>query len=174
MRIARSFALPAFVFALYVPTVPAQAPVARNATVASGAARPESTTVRRALEMDDLLSWKSIRGSTLTNDGQWFGYQLAPNEGASDVILRRTADDRELRFPVGESANASLTFSDNSQYALFMIAPTKGETERLRRDRRPIQNQAALVNLASGEVKKFEKVRRATFAGERGAWVALS
>ena len=173
MRIARRFVYFAFVFALYVPSMPAQAPVARTGVAEKTDARPESTTVRRSLAMDDLLNWKSIRGSTVTNDGKWFGYQLAPNEGDGDVILRRTSDDRELRFPVGDNANAALSFSDNSQYALFSIAPTKREAERLRKERKPVQNQAALVNLATGEVKKFEKVRRATFSGERGSWVAM-
>ena len=172
MRIARRSILVAIAIATYVQSTPAQAPAPQTRVVSNSAATRDSTA-RRSLEMDDLLNWKSIRGSTLTNDGKWFGYQLAPNEGESDVILRRTSDDKELRFSVGENANPALTFSENSQYALFTIAPTKREAERLRRERRPIQNQAALVNLATGEVKKFEKVRRAAFSGERGAWVAL-
>ena len=160
--------------AFHVAPALAQAPAVRSADAAAVATRPETTaTTRRALMMDDLLNWKTIRSSTVTNDGKWFGYQLAPNEGDSDVILRRTSDDKEMRFPVGDNANPALAFSDNSQYALFTIAPTKREAERLRRERKPVQNQAALVNLATGEVKKFEKVRRATFSGERGAWVAM-
>ena len=159
--------------AFHGATALAQAPAARPVDVAV-ATRPETTTTaRRALMMDDLLNWKNIRGSTISNDGKWFGYQLAPNEGDSEVILRRTADDHELRFPVGDNAAASLSFSENSRYALFTIAPTKHEAERLRRDRRPVQNQVALVNLATGDVQKFEKVRRATFSGERGSWVAM-
>jgi dipeptidyl aminopeptidase/acylaminoacyl peptidase len=173
MRIARRFFLLAAASGLTVSSVLAQAPATRPAATTAMATRAESTTVRRSLEMDDLLNWKSIRGSTVTNDGKWFGYQLAPNEGESEVILRRTSDDKEMRFPVGENSNPGLTFSENSQYALFTIAPTKREAERLRRERKPVQNQAALVNLATGDVKKFEKVRRATFSGERGAWVAL-
>ena len=158
---------------LYAASGIAQAPVART-DIRASATVPETTTkARRSLEMDDLLNWKTIRSSTVSNDGRWFGYQLAPNEGDSDVILRRTSDDKEMRFPVGDNANAALSFSDNSQYALFSIAPTKREAERLRRDRKPVHNQAALVNLATGELKKFEKVRRATFSGERGTWVAM-
>ncbi len=173
MRLVRRSLFVALAIALYVPSAPAQAPATQPAVIPTAAARPEAPGGRRALEMDDLLNWKGIRGSTLTNDGKWFGYQLAPNEGDSEIILRRTSDDKELRFPVGENANPTLTFSDNSQYALFAIAPTKRETERLRRERKPVQNVAALVNLATGEVKKFEKVRRAAFSGERGSWVAL-
>ena len=172
-RSLRSFLL-VLPLAFQSATAVAQAPAIRAAEVAASATRPETTTTaRRALMMDDLLNWKTIRSSTVTNDGRWFGYQLAPNEGESDVILRRTSDDRELRFSVGDNVNPALTFSDNSQYALFTIAPTKREAERLRRERRPVQNQVALVNLATGELKKFEKVRRATFSGERGAWVAM-
>ena len=55
MRIARRFVYFAFVSALYVPSMPAQSPVARGVAEKTDA-RPESTTVRRSLEMDDLLN----------------------------------------------------------------------------------------------------------------------
>ena len=172
-RSLRSFLL-VLPLAFHAAPALAQASAIRPADVATSVTRPETTTTaRRALMMDDLLNWKTIRSSTISNDGRWFGYQLAPNEGDSEVILRRTSDDREMRFPVGETSNAALSFSDNSRYALFTIAPTKRETERLRRERKPVQNQVALVDLSTGDVKKFEKVRRAMFSGERGAWVAM-
>src|SRR5687768_18437704 len=118
-RSVRSFLL-VLSLAFPIASTLAQTPAVRANDVAAAATRPETTTTaRRALMMDDLLNWKTIRSSTITNDGKWFGYQLAPNEGESDVILRRTSDDRELRFQVGDNANPSLSFSDNSQYALF-------------------------------------------------------
>src|SRR5688572_20205018 len=109
-------ALLGLLVAASVSTAVAQAPVGRTVDAAQLATRPETTTtVRRSLEMDDLLNWKSIRSSTVSNDGKWFAYQLAPNEGDSEVILRRTSDDKEIRFQVGENANPGLAISDNSQ-----------------------------------------------------------
>ncbi|UCC39604.1 MAG: hypothetical protein JSV96_17790, partial [Candidatus Aminicenantes bacterium] len=35
----------------------------------------------RAIELKDILAWKSIRYSVLSNDGQWFAYMFSPNEG---------------------------------------------------------------------------------------------
>ena len=39
---------------------------------------------KRALSMEDLLSWKGIRNPTLSNDGRWMAYVLAPNEGDAE------------------------------------------------------------------------------------------
>ena len=34
----------------------------------------------RAITPTDISAWKSIRGATLSNDGAWFAYTVAPNE----------------------------------------------------------------------------------------------
>ena len=43
----------------------------------------------------------------------------------------------------------------------------------MRRERRPIQAKATLVNLATGEKREFDRIRRIAFAGESPKWVAL-
>jgi hypothetical protein len=41
----------------------------------------------------DLKAWKSIRQSVLSNDGKWFVYVLAPNEGDASLVVRSTGTD---------------------------------------------------------------------------------
>ena len=36
---------------------------------------------RRPLELADIVAWKVISATTVSHDGQWFGYRLAPAEG---------------------------------------------------------------------------------------------
>ena len=59
----------------------------------------------RQLTLNDLLTWKGIRSPALSNDGKWFAYVLAPNEGDAEVVVRGTAAGaKELRFPIGDAA----------------------------------------------------------------------
>ncbi len=59
----------------------------------------------RQLTLNDLLTWKSIRNASISNDGKWFAYILGPNEGDAEVVIRGTAaGSKELRFPVGDAA----------------------------------------------------------------------
>lgn len=149
-------------------------------------AMPAATTARSALKVldpADLAFWKTIRSATTSFDGTWFGYVLAPNEGDAEAVLRPTAaGGTERRYPIGEppaqqgpggGGDAPVTISGDARWALLTVYPTAAEAKKLRRERKPLQNGAALVNLATGERRDFEKVRRARFAGERPTWVVM-
>jgi dipeptidyl aminopeptidase/acylaminoacyl peptidase len=154
------------------------------------------------MQMADILSWKSIRGNTLSDDGQWLGYTLAPQEGNSEVILRQTKGDKEHKFPAGEGRGAggsAVQFSNDSKWAVFSVNPDArgarrgGGTEGPRGPRgqgrtppgiqRPSataegappapRTKTALVELATGKKTEFENFRRTAFAGEKTTWLAL-
>ena len=128
----------------------------------------------RPIEVTDIASWKRVQQPIVSNDGAWFAYRLSPNEGDGEVIVRRLSDNKELKFPAGESAGfAPLSFSEDSRWLAFTTYPTAKETRRLRKDRKPILTKVMLINLATEKKTEFEKVRRVAFAGERGDWVAL-
>src|SRR5262245_22331042 len=40
-----------------------------------------AASVGRQLTLNDLLTWKAARSAALSNDGKWFAYSYAPNEG---------------------------------------------------------------------------------------------
>jgi dipeptidyl aminopeptidase/acylaminoacyl peptidase len=94
----------------------------------------------RQLTLNDLLTWKGIRAPALSNDGKWFAYILAPNEGDAEVIIRATAAGAtERRFPIGDAtaaggagggrgaaggaAGASPSISGNNKWAAFLEYP---------------------------------------------------
>src|SRR4030095_12851834 len=74
--------------------------------VSADASRVTASSARRAalkeLDPADLAFWKNIRFATLSNDGKWFAYQLTPNEGDAEVVVRPTGDGEERRFKIGE------------------------------------------------------------------------
>ncbi len=142
-------------------------------TRASAATAPSTTA--RAMTALDIAAWTNIRSAQLSHDGQWFGYVLAPNEGDGEVILRPVAANaKEWRFPTGDAAsNPALQLSADGKWAAFLAWPKAADAARMRKDRRPIQGKATLVNLATGEKKEIDKVRSIAFAGESPRWVAL-
>src|SRR5262249_15690774 len=157
-----------------------------SASVHAQAATKGST---KQLQAADLKAWKTIRATALSSDGKWFAYVVGPNEGDATVIIRSTgADGKEMKFPIGEAAGgggggrggapgaaAPLVISGDSKWAAFTVYPAAAPGGRAGRGGRggaggggaangaapaaPAQNKMALVNLATGEKKEFERVR---------------
>jgi acetyl esterase/lipase len=127
----------------------------------------------RPVEVSDVAAWKRVQQATVSDDGQWFAYRLVPNEGDSDIIVRRLSDNKEMKFPAGEGGFAPLGFSDDSKWIAFTTFPNAKETKRLRKERKPVQTKVALVNLATEKKTEFEKVRRFAFSGEQATWIAF-
>jgi hypothetical protein len=53
------------------------------------------------------------------------------------------------------------------------VYPKAAEQKRLRLARRPIQSKALVVNLATGEQREFERIRRIGFGGDAPKFLAL-
>ncbi len=152
----------------------------------------------KQLQAADLKAWKTIRTPSLSPDGKWFAYVLGPNEGEATVIIRSTgADGKEMKFPIGEApagagggrggppgAASPLAISGDSKWVAFTVYPA-GAGGRAGRGGRggapaggaaaaaPAQNKLALVNLATGEKKEFDKVRSFLFNGDKPTYIAM-
>jgi len=126
----------------------------------------------RPIGLQDILAWKRIVGPTLSNDGAWFAYRLSPGEGNSELVVRRTADETEHRFPVGEGGG-TVAFSNDSRWLAFTIAPPRAETGRPRGQGTPPRHKVGILELASGEMTEVDDVQAFSFAGDRGGWIAL-
>ena len=57
---------------------------------------------KRPIEVADVVAWKTLGATVLSNDGQWFGYRVAPQEGDAEVVVKRVRGEKEMRFPIGE------------------------------------------------------------------------
>lgn len=144
-------------------------------------------SVGRQLTLRDLLGWKSIRGGQLSNDGRWLAYELAPNEGDSEVVVRSTAaTGSEWRFPVGAAPSGAgmaggpqVTISGNSRWVAFMVRPNADAGRARPRGGNAgasgaaPANKLAIVNLADGSKREIENVRSFRFAGDTSSWIAV-
>ena len=146
---------------------------------------------KRPIELQDIIDWKAIGTTAVSNDGQWFAYRIAPGEGDAQIAVKRTrGGDKDLTFDVGEiptagaggggrggdagdAGSASLDFSEDSKFVAFTTYPSRRESQRLRRLRRPVQSGVTIVNLATGEKREYPRIRRFAFSGDASTWIAL-
>ncbi|MEO7966570.1 MAG: hypothetical protein ABIT38_21940, partial [Gemmatimonadaceae bacterium] len=153
----------------------------RSSTSATSVSATGGRSALKILDPGDVSFWKNIRSATTSFDGKWFAYVNSPNEGDAEVVVRPTAaDGQERRFGIGEppipvgfggSTEATLVISGDAKWVAFTTYPTSAEGKKLKKDKKPLQNGVTLVNLATGERRDFEKVRRFTFAGEHPQWL---
>ena len=159
--------------------------------VASYRAASPAVAEQRPIQLDDIMAWKGINATALSEDGTWFAYRLTALEGDGEVIIRQTKGGKEYRFPIGEQpepaggrgggpdggnqppAGAAIAFSNDAKFAAFTVYPSRSEAAQLRRQRRPVQNKVGIVNLATGEKLEVARVRRYLFSGEMAGWIAL-
>ena len=148
------------------------------------AAQAASQTSPRPITAADISAWKTLRGATLSHDGRWFAYLQAPNEGDAEVIVRQTvAGGTERRIAIGQPPAAAggpggggtpgVQLSGDGKWLAVLVYPKTAEQKRLRQQRRPIQSKALVMNLATGEQREFERVRRLEFSGDAPTYLAL-
>ena len=169
----RSIAAVLHLAALGAALLVAPAPLLSQAVAAADAPAANGTALRE-LSREDLREWRSIRNATISHDGSWFAYLLAPNEGDAQVVIRSVSGSREMRFPIGEpGAGAGVTISEDGRHAAFLMFPDAEAQKKLKRQKRPVQANAMVVELATGTTRTFEQVRRFAFSGKRGGHLAL-
>ena len=147
--------------------------LALAAAVALLAPLGAQNAAKKPIALEDILSFRAIGATSLSTDGKWYSYRLSPLQGDSDVVIKSTSGTEEWKFPVGEAGGGGATFSADSTFAAVTTAPTRRDAQANTRARRPNQNSVELVNLANGQKTTIAKIRRFTFAGEAGGWIAM-
>ena len=146
---------------------------------------------KRPIDLPDVIAWKTLTNPVLSNDGQWFAFRLAPQDGDAQVTVKHVDGAKPMVFPIGEVpkpaaaapggggrgaaglGSPSIAFSDDAKWIAFETYPTRAEAQRLKRQRRPIQSGVTLVNLTTGEKHEYSKIKRFAFSGEASGWIAL-
>jgi dipeptidyl aminopeptidase/acylaminoacyl peptidase len=145
----------------------------------AGSPAKGKSTALKAIEMPDILAWKTLRAPLLSEDGKWFAYCLVPVEGDSEIVVKNTAGPgaKEYKFPVGKfsgySARGTFAFSHDSQWVAYKVFPTEKEKKAARKTKKKLYNKVGLVNLKTGDKETFENTKAFSFSKENPGWIAL-
>jgi hypothetical protein len=141
---------------------------ASRPTVAQPAANQAAK--RKMLDHSVYDQWKSIRGTTISNDGNWIAYAIAAQEGDMILEVQNTANGSKFSAPIGQSltlpqgtpVNPRITISGDSKFLVATVNPKWEEYKKARKDKvKPAdlpKTGMLIVDLAKSEGKVMEKV----------------
>jgi dienelactone hydrolase len=157
-------------------TTTARLPKARFATLvalvlplvlASG-----SAATKKPIAYDVYDGWRSIQGTTLSRDGQWLVYALAPQDGDGELVALNLKTNKEHRAARGRGA----VLTADGKYVVFTVAPVKAEVDQAKKDKKKPEEQPknglGIMDLATGQVTTVERVKSFKVPVESGAFVA--
>ena len=122
--------------------------------LAAGPARAQSAAEKRTLEIADYAQWRTIAGSTISDDGRWVAWAYSRVRG--DDTLHVEALDSDAEHVIASASRAE--FSDDGAWVAYFVSLPFLEAEKLRRDGETVTRQAGLLELATGEVLTWDEV----------------
>lgn len=125
----------------------------------SGAQGPSGTSAKPTLKPDDYKVWESLFGSQISNDGKWLSYQINRVDADGTLILKNS--DGPSAPPIANAAGAK--FSDDSKWFAFLVSPSKAVAEKLRAEKKPVENKLVYRNLEKGTEAIIDSVSNFSF-----------
>jgi len=121
---------------------------------ASSLAYAQEQDSLRAMQIEDYARWRSIVSVSISDDGNWMTYGYRTHRSDDTLYVKSLQSDAEYEIPRGSEP----AFSDDSRWVAFSLDKTFSEAEKLRKDRKPVPEQAGLLNLATGERITWDNV----------------
>ncbi|MBN1388539.1 MAG: S9 family peptidase [Bacteroidales bacterium] len=115
---------------------------------------------KKALTREDYDKWQNLGYHTISDDGNWISYTISPVEGNDTLFI--ISSDKETEYKLGLCSSPS--FSDDSRWLAARKGYSKDETEKMREQKKKIQNKVVLLNLEKGTKRIFEDIQQFTLS----------
>ena len=130
-------------------------------TVALVSAAPGTKTITFA----DLMKFRAIGGTTISDDGKVVAYGLQPDRGDGEAVVHALATGKLVRVPLG----ASPVISKDGRFVAMVLKVPFALSEKTGKDK--AKPGMALVDVAAGTVTRFENVEKFAFSDD-SRWLA--
>ena len=130
---------------------------------ASGAAAQEQAGPR-AMRIEDYARWRSIVSVSVSDDGTWMTYAYRAHRSDDTLYVRNLENGHEFAIPRGSEP----AFSDDSRWVAYTVSLTFDAAEKLRKDRKPVPDSAAVMRLDTGDRVIWGDVASFAFAHGSG------
>jgi len=125
----------------------------------------QETVEKKAMTMQDVMRFKHIRRPVISEDGAWLAFGLQPDRGDGEVRIRELNGGKTVVVPRG----ADPVISKDARWVGAVVKPPASELEKSGKDKP--KPGMALVDVASGKIKSFEKIQRFAFSDD-SHWLA--
>lgn len=125
----------------------------------------------KALTHEDLVTWKRIRTTQITDDGQHLIYTVKPEEGDGELNIYNVESQRRYTFPRGEKAK----ISHDNRFVVFMIKPLRDSVRamklrKVKKDKLP-KDTLAIYNLETRDIVKVPDVQNFKMPEKWSGWL---
>ncbi len=114
---------------------------------------------KKTITSEDVKTWESLGGYTISKDGHWVAFGVSTQSGESNLTVRNTDGPQTWTTPNGGQA----IFSDDSKWVGNLISPPKAVADKLREEKKPVESKFCLRDLASGTERIMDGVQRFVF-----------
>ncbi|MDX5481493.1 MAG: S9 family peptidase, partial [Hymenobacteraceae bacterium] len=129
-------------------------------------------TAKKPLSHDVYDSWKGVEGNRLSNNGKYVLFNVNPQEGDGELIIRSYINNAASRYNRGTKA----AFTNDSRYAVFQIKPEHQKVRALKLKKKKgddlPKDSLAIVKLEDMSVVKVPRVKSYKLPKEGDNWIA--
>ncbi|MBC5810440.1 MAG: hypothetical protein GIW95_06270, partial [Candidatus Eremiobacteraeota bacterium] len=113
-------------------------------------------------------SWNLVRGTKLSDDGNWIAYALVPEDGDPVLVVRDFATGKETR----EERGISPVFTADSKFVVYTIRAKNDDIHKAEREHKLPAEQPksglGILELATGKTTTFERVKSVKVPADPG------
>lgn len=126
---------------------------------------------KKALDASAYDTWKSVRGLSLSSNGKWAMYTIAPQDGDALVEIKSTDGAKSYSIERG----SSVAFSEDCQFVIATILPKSEDTKKARRAKAKPEdmpkNGLTILNLETGQRTDMDRVTSFSIATHDSGWI---
>lgn len=142
---------------------------------------------KRPMTYQDTNQWRSISGQKISNDGNFVGYGLFPQDGDGNVVIRDIKAKNDIIEPAGArpappppdperegppiQRTTTLNFSSDSRFVAFTTFPNKEDAKKKEAERP--KGDLVIVSLPNGAKQRFKDVKSYQLPTEATGWIAF-
>lgn len=112
------------------------------------------------LQPEQYNDWERLTGYSINDVGTWVSWQTRSVEG-NDTLYIKSLDKKGEIFKNPLSSN--LIFSKDGKWAVYQETKSAKEKEKLEKSKKMVKNSVVLMNLTSGEKRKFKESKSYKF-----------
>ncbi|HEN20893.1 MAG TPA: hypothetical protein ENN86_02670, partial [Desulfobacteraceae bacterium] len=118
------------------------------------------TAQKKNLSREDYGKWQNLGSYTISDNGKWISYTISPVVGNDTLFV--ISSDKKTEYKLGLCS--SPRFSDDSKWLAARKGYSEEETEKMREQKKKIQNKVVLLNLDTGTKRVFDDIQQFTLS----------
>lgn len=131
------------------------------------------TTIKKSLTTNDFASWKVLNNPIVSSDGKYSAFEINPQKGDGNLVLKPTDGKKEELMPRGYAAS----FSPESDYIVYKIKQPadsirSAKKKKLKKDQMP-KDSIGIFVFKHHKAYTFPNLKQFALPKENAQWVAF-